>query len=61
VDGRDFARMVKRMRDCQRAFEGGATPTKRSEMRDSERRVDEALKAVFNTPGVGLFDREPSE
>lgn len=56
MDLESFARLVRDMRQKQKAYFAGRSQTVLQESKDLERRVDTAVKVVLEPPVPGLFD-----
>lgn len=54
----ELARLVKSMRDTQKAYFRERTPTKLRESKDAEWRIDATVKEILDPPQPGLFDGE---
>lgn len=62
MDITTLARMVKNVRDLQRAYFKGRSSTVLQESKAAERKLDEAVDAILNpkaAPQPGLFDEPP--
>lgn len=62
MDPREFAELVKKMREWQRRIAGGERSAEAASVaNDYARKVDAAVKAILSPPAPSLFDGPTGE